>query len=49
VAKIADRIAVMEKGRVVEMGSSEKVYYSPSHEYTKKLISSVPAFYRKAG
>ncbi len=49
VAKIADRIAVMEKGRVVEMGSSEQVYFFPSHEYTKRLISSVPEFYKKVG
>ncbi len=47
VAKIANRIAVMQKGKIVEMGSSEKVYFSPTHEYTKMLISSVPAFYKK--
>ena len=32
----------MQKGKIVEIGNTEKVLNSPSQEYTKKLISSVP-------
>ncbi|WP_094228649.1 dipeptide ABC transporter ATP-binding protein [Methanolobus psychrotolerans] len=38
--KIADRIAVMDKGRIVEMGNSHDVMFSPSDEYTKRLVGS---------
>ena len=38
--KIADRIAVMNHGRIVEMGNSHEVMLSPSDEYTKRLIDS---------
>jgi len=37
---MADSIAVMQKGRIVESGSSRDIYNSPRHPYTKKLISS---------
>ena len=39
---IADRIAVMYLGRVVELGSTEEVLDSPRHPYTKALLSVVP-------
>ncbi|WP_445395270.1 ABC transporter ATP-binding protein [Zobellella sp. An-6] len=42
VAEIADRVIVMQKGKMVEIGSAEKVLNNPQHEYTRKLISSVP-------
>jgi peptide/nickel transport system ATP-binding protein len=38
-----DRVAVMYKGRVVEVGSSEKICTSPDEPYTKALISAVPS------
>ncbi len=38
--KIADRIAVMNSGKIVEMGNSHDVMLSPSHEYTKRLVGS---------
>lgn len=40
---IADRIAVMYCGEVVETGPSEQVLYHPRHPYTKGLISSMPS------
>ena len=39
---IADNIAVMYKGKIVEYGESEKVFNTPQHDYTKKLISAIP-------
>ena len=42
VAEIADRIAVMQAGRVVELGEARRVLYSPEHPYTKALIEAVP-------
>lgn len=42
VARIADRVAVMYAGRVVECGSVEDVFYAPRHPYTWALLSSVP-------
>ncbi|MBP5352473.1 MAG: ABC transporter ATP-binding protein, partial [Alphaproteobacteria bacterium] len=40
VHKIADHIAVMYKGEIVEYGDAEKIFHKPEHSYTKKLISS---------
>jgi oligopeptide transport system ATP-binding protein len=42
VAGTCDRIAVMYAGKVVETGSTDDVFYHPSHEYTKGLLLSVP-------
>ncbi len=42
VARLADRVQVMNKGEYVEGGSAEDIFYSPQQEYTKKLLSSVP-------
>jgi ABC-type oligopeptide transport system ATPase subunit len=38
---VADRIAVMREGRIIEEGMREEVYSHPRHPYTKKLLSSV--------
>lgn len=43
VAEIADRIAVMQGGRLVEIGEREQVLHRPQHPYTRKLIDAVPA------
>ena len=40
VAAVADDIAIMRAGRVVEQGSTQKVMWSPQHEYTKALLSA---------
>ena len=42
VAGTCDRIAVMYAGKVVECGSTDEIFYNPSHEYTKGLLQSVP-------
>ena len=39
---ISDRIAVMYRGRIVEMGPAECVYVNPQHAYTKSLLSAIP-------
>lgn len=39
---ISDRVAVMYRGKIVELGSPEDVYDNPIHTYTKSLISAVP-------
>ena len=39
---ISDRIAVMYRGRIVEIGSAECVYNNPQHPYTKSLLSAIP-------
>ncbi|NWA24142.1 ABC transporter ATP-binding protein [Pseudomonas gingeri] len=43
VAEIADRIAVMEGGCLVEIGERDQVLQAPRHPYTRKLIAAVPA------
>ena len=40
VHKIADNIAVMYHGKIVEYGAAEQIFKRPQHDYTKKLISS---------
>ena len=42
VANIADRVAVMYAGDIVEIGTSDEVYYDPRHPYTWALLSSMP-------
>ncbi len=42
VANVADRIAVMYAGDIIEIGMSEEVFYDPKHPYTWALLSSLP-------
>ncbi len=42
VANVADRVAVMYAGKIVEYGTSEEIFYNPKHPYTWALLSSVP-------
>ncbi len=42
VASLADRIAVMYAGQIVETGSAEDIFYKPSHPYTRALLKSLP-------
>ena len=48
VAEIADRVAVMQSGVIVEQGSAERVLNRPQHPYTRSLIAAVPARARAA-
>lgn len=43
VANVADRIAVMYAGKIVEYGESEEIFLEPKHPYTWGLLASVPA------
>ncbi|MET8080356.1 dipeptide/oligopeptide/nickel ABC transporter permease/ATP-binding protein [Streptomyces sp. NPDC005303] len=49
VADSCDRAIVMEKGRIVEEGSVEDIFYRPEHPYTRKLIESTPNIARTEG
>ncbi|AOS63431.1 ATP-binding cassette domain-containing protein [Actinoalloteichus hymeniacidonis] len=40
---IADRVAVMYRGRIVETGTVEQVLSDPQHDYTRRLLAAVPA------
>ena len=42
VADLADRIAVMRKGLIVETGTAAQIFHNPQHEYTKALLAAVP-------
>ena len=42
VANMADRVAVMYAGKIVEYGTEEEIFYEPKHPYTWALLSSIP-------
>ncbi|MFH1753635.1 MAG: ABC transporter ATP-binding protein [Candidatus Omnitrophota bacterium] len=42
VGHLANEVAVMHEGRIVEAGPKSSVYTSPKHDYTKRLLSSIP-------
>ena len=42
VRTMSDRIAVMNQGKLVEIGQADQIYYHPKHEYTKALFTAVP-------
>ena len=42
VSEISDRVIVMFDGKIVEEGLPQKIFHNPEHNYTKKLINSVP-------
>ena len=43
VRRMADEVAVMKQGRVVETGATEQIFAAPRHDYTKMLIASEPS------
>jgi peptide/nickel transport system ATP-binding protein/oligopeptide transport system ATP-binding protein len=43
VEHISDHVLVMHHGKIVESASAEEIYANPRHDYTKKLLSAVPA------
>lgn len=42
VANIADRVAVMYAGEIIETGTAEEIFHTPVHPYTKALLNSLP-------
>jgi ABC-type oligopeptide transport system ATPase subunit len=42
VRHISDRIAVMYKGEIVELGDAEHIYQQPQHQYSRTLLAAVP-------
>ena len=46
VARVADRVAVMYAGRIVETGTAEEIFYDPRHPYTWGLLQALPALNR---
>lgn len=43
VARVADRVAVMYAGKIVEIGTAEDIFYDPRHPYTWGLLEALPA------
>lgn len=43
VARVADRVAVMYAGKIVEIGTAEEIFYDPRHPYTWGLLRSLPS------
>jgi ABC-type dipeptide/oligopeptide/nickel transport system ATPase component len=48
VADIADRVYVMNNGKIVESGETKTVLRTPQHDYTKKLLNAVPRLHKTA-
>lgn len=44
VAEMADRVAVLYAGEVVEIGTAEQIFKNPTHPYTRSLLKSIPNF-----
>ncbi|WP_151734671.1 ABC transporter ATP-binding protein ['Paenibacillus yunnanensis' Narsing Rao et al. 2020] len=47
VARMADRVAVMYAGQIVEMGTAQEIFYDPRHPYTWGLLASMPSLESK--
>lgn len=47
VRHVSDNVAVMKAGKVVEYGTSDEVYKTPKHEYTKTLLAAIPITHPK--
>ena len=44
---ISDRTVILRRGRIVEMGATERVFGNPQHPYTRMLLASVPHLHKK--
>ncbi len=42
VSQVADRVAVLERGRIVEQAATRELFHHPQHPYTRRLLASVP-------
>ena len=45
---LCDRIAVMNQGRIVEMGETQQIFSHPQEEYTKALLAAAPLLAKQA-
>ncbi len=45
-SELADQVAVMYAGRIIELGSTERVFATPAHPYTRRLITAIPEIER---
>ncbi len=45
-ARLCDRIAVMQRGRVVETGATAEIFAAPQHDYTRALFAAIPGRHR---
>ena len=43
VSYLADEVAVMEKGRIVERGTVDQIFDNPGQAYTRRLLSAIPS------
>ena len=48
ISEIADRIAIMYAGQLVEIGRASEIYENPKHPYTQALISAIPTLHEKS-
>ena len=49
VSQVADRVAVMYRGEIVELGSARQVFTRPLHEYTQGLLHAIPTLKMQRG
>ena len=49
IADIADTVAVMYLGKIVEMGTLEQIFRHPMHPYTERLMKSIPSLSKSKG
>jgi ABC-type microcin C transport system duplicated ATPase subunit YejF len=48
VSELAHRVAVMQAGRIIEMGDVRDVLFRPRHDYTRQLLAAVPRLHQQA-
>lgn len=41
VKRIADRVAVMQEGKIVEINTKDQIFHKPQHQYTQKLVNDM--------